>query len=66
MGKLTLQWRKSSASAQDGNCLEMAVRKRVMVRNSLRPDREVVSVSLDSWVAFVDFVRTAGSPGSGE
>ncbi|WP_461079272.1 DUF397 domain-containing protein [Streptomyces deserti] len=58
MGKSSLQWRKSSASAQYGDCVEVAVRGRVMVRNSTRPDREILSVPLESWTLFIRFVSS--------
>ncbi|WP_461095468.1 DUF397 domain-containing protein [Streptomyces bullii] len=67
MGKSSLRWRKSSASGQVGNCLEVAVQERVMVRNSARPDREIVSVPLESWALFIGFVsRESGSAGECE
>ncbi|MFJ5059592.1 DUF397 domain-containing protein [Streptomyces nigra] len=66
MGNSTREWRKSSASGGQGNCLEMAVGGRVMVRNSARPEREIISLPVASWSLFIEFIRASGVPGACE
>ncbi|WP_142265376.1 DUF397 domain-containing protein [Streptomyces sp. SLBN-115] len=53
---------KGSSSAQQGNCLEFAIGRRVMVRNSARPDREELSFPVSSWKLFVGFVESLEPP----
>lgn len=54
---MDVQWRKSSKSAQAGNCLEIAElpENLIGVRDSkdTRPDRPVLTVSRTNWDSFV-------------
>jgi Domain of unknown function (DUF397) len=59
------EWRKSSWSANNGNCVEVArlVGGRVGVRDSKDAQGPVLAFSPDAWRAFVGSIRTRG-PGS--
>lgn len=52
-------WRKSSYSAQDGNCVEVATNLPdvVAVRDSKDPEGPVLVVTADVWQAFIGQVR---------
>jgi hypothetical protein len=49
------EWRKSSYSSQDGNCVEVArnVPGLVAVRDSKEPDGAKLVVSRETWRVFV-------------
>ncbi len=52
-----LQWRKATKSST-GNCVEVAsVEGRIAVRNSRRPDGELIIYSIAEFDAFVDGVK---------
>ena len=52
------KWRKSSYSAANGCCVEVAqMPDVVLVRDSKDPDGPVLRVSRAAWAAFVDGVR---------
>jgi hypothetical protein len=53
------EWRKSSYSSQDGNCVEVArnVPGLVAVRDSKEPDGAKLVVSRETWRVFVRGVR---------
>jgi hypothetical protein len=50
------EWRKSSYSSQDGNCVEVArnLPGLVAVRDSKAPDSAKLLVSLDAWQVFIN------------
>ncbi|WP_324789126.1 DUF397 domain-containing protein [Streptomyces sp. H51] len=50
-----LSWFKSSYSAGDGgDCVEVAdAGTAVLIRDSKRPEKAILSVSVDEWTAFV-------------
>ena len=49
-----MQWRKSSYSAYNGNCVQVAVRGDViLVRDSKNPGGPVLSVSPAKWREFL-------------
>ncbi|MER7703834.1 DUF397 domain-containing protein [Kitasatospora sp. NPDC097605] len=52
-------WRKSSYSAQQGQCVEVAIGSsgRVPVRDSKDPEGPALAYSTDAWQAFVVAVR---------
>ncbi|MEU3445922.1 DUF397 domain-containing protein [Streptomyces thermolilacinus] len=55
-----ISWRKSSYSNQEnGNCLEVAdgVTGIVPVRDSKVPDGDVLVVSAQAWVPFIDSLK---------
>ncbi|MER7542760.1 DUF397 domain-containing protein [Actinomadura sp.] len=53
-----LNWRKSSASASDSNCVEVAAHgPAVLVRDSRDPSAGVITLAPAQWNAFVDAVR---------
>ena len=56
---LTVDWVKSSLSTFNGNCVEVADLPggRIGVRNSRRPDGQILSFSPDEWRAFLGGVR---------
>jgi Domain of unknown function (DUF397) len=53
------EWRKSSYSSQDGNCVEVAhnLPGLVAVRDSNEPDRAKLVVSQETWRVFIGKVR---------
>ncbi|MFF7330385.1 DUF397 domain-containing protein [Streptomyces sp. NPDC008150] len=57
MAESKTEWRKSSASAQSGDCVEVAMAGQVRVRNSNFPGQEVVAVFPRAWIAFIEFVK---------
>jgi len=53
------EWRKSSYSGQDGNCVEVArnLPGPVAVRDSKEPDGARLVVSRETWRAFLQALR---------
>ena len=53
------EWRKSSYSGQDGNCVEVArdLPGLVAVRDSKEPGRAKLVVSREAWRAFIRTAR---------
>jgi hypothetical protein len=49
------EWRKSSYSSQDGNCVEVArnLPELVAVRDSKEPDGTKLAVSKETWQIFI-------------
>ncbi|MEU9783147.1 DUF397 domain-containing protein [Streptomyces phaeochromogenes] len=56
-------WRKSSAS-ETGNCVEVALGRNVLVRDSKDPDAFLLSFSQGSWSSFVTTVRPTSTQGA--
>jgi hypothetical protein len=53
-----LSWRKSSFSAGDGNCVEVAfIASLVAVRDSNNPRGPILALEAGTWRAFVDAIR---------
>jgi hypothetical protein len=57
------QWRKSSYSANGGNCIEVAtnVPSVVAIRDSKDPSGPNLAVSSTDWAAFLERIRSAQS-----
>jgi hypothetical protein len=53
------EWRKSSYSSQDGNCVEVALNLPglVAVRDSKEPDGDKLVLSQETWRVFVKGLR---------
>jgi hypothetical protein len=53
------EWRKSSYSSQDGNCVEVAgnLPGLVAIRDSQAPDEARLVVSREIWRVFISSVR---------
>ena len=53
------EWRKSSYSSQDGNCVEVArnLPGLVALRDSQAPDEAKLVVSQETWRVFIGKVR---------
>ena len=58
------EWRKSSYSGQDGNCVEVArnMPGLVAIRDSMQPDEDQLVVRLQAWRAFLTKVCTSAVP----
>lgn len=57
----TLQWRKSSHSGGNGECVEFAVPDVVVaVRDSKDPEGPQLRFSTEAWTAFVNEVTAGG------
>ncbi|MER7928400.1 DUF397 domain-containing protein [Streptomyces sp. NPDC096057] len=55
-------WRKSSAS-ETGNCVEVALGRNILVRDSKNQSAFILSFSQDSWTDFVSTVAPASAQG---
>lgn len=54
----TVTWRKSSRSADQGNCVELAgLSGRVAVRDSKNPDQAAILVPRNRWSTFARTIR---------
>jgi hypothetical protein len=57
-----MNWRKSSYSLSNGNCVEVGTgRAMVAVRDSRDPDGPAIDVSLRAWIEFTEHVKHATS-----
>jgi hypothetical protein len=55
---LSARWRKSSYSAHNGNCVEIApFSGRVAVRDSKNPEGAPVVLSARAWTAFIAAIK---------
>jgi Domain of unknown function (DUF397) len=56
---MKLNWRKSSYSGGEGNCVEVATNMPgvVAVRDSKNPSGPMLTFSADAWRRFVDDIR---------
>jgi hypothetical protein len=62
MGDMYANWRKSSYSLANGNCVEVGTGQAlVAVRDSTDPDGPVLDVSPRTWTEFTDAVKRAAS-----
>lgn len=53
-----LEWRKSSLSVNNGECVEVAaLESRVVVRDSNRPGGPVVSYGKGTWSVFLEALK---------
>jgi hypothetical protein len=56
-------WRKSTYSLSNGNCVEVGTGQRmVAVRDSRDPDGPAIGVSPRAWLEFTEQVKRAASP----
>jgi len=51
------QWHKSSYSAAEGSCVEVAEGERVLVRDTRNRDLGHVAYSSDAWAVFLQGVK---------
>ena len=53
-----LNWRKSTYSLSNGNCVEVGTGQRtVAVRDSTDPDGPVIDVSPRAWIEFTAYLK---------
>jgi predicted secreted Zn-dependent protease len=56
---MIMEWRKSSHSGTNGQCVEVAARPGlVLVRDSKDPQGPVLAFTPDEWRAFADGIRS--------
>jgi hypothetical protein len=61
-GNSTLSWRKSSYSGSNGGqCVEMAVSGRVLVRDSKNPDSGRLGFSAQAWREFAARIKNGNA-----
>jgi hypothetical protein len=61
-GNSALSWRTSSYSGSNGGqCVEVAARGRVLVRDSTNPDSGRLGFSSQAWRAFTARIKTANA-----
>jgi len=57
-----MNWRKSTYSLSNGNCVEVGAEPAlVAIRDSQDPDGPVINVSPGEWAMFTEYVRRAMS-----
>ncbi|QNP71541.1 DUF397 domain-containing protein [Streptomyces roseirectus] len=56
------RWRKSSYTANQGNCVEVSLGETVAVRNSHRPVLGPISVHREAWALFVESIGMIDPP----
>jgi len=58
------QWRKSTYSDADGNCVEVRINDSgtIAVRDSKDPNGPAIEVGLVAWQSFVDTIRQSTQP----
>ena len=55
-----LNWRKSTFSFSNGNCVEVGTGQgMVAVRDSKDPDGPVIDVNPHAWIEFTEYVKRA-------
>jgi hypothetical protein len=55
---MNVNWRKSTYSFANGNCVEVATGQAVVaVRDSTDPDGPVIDISPRAWIEFTEYVK---------
>ena len=55
---MNVNWRKSTYSFANGNCVEVGIGQGVVaVRDSTDPDGPVIDVSPRAWIEFTEYVK---------
>jgi hypothetical protein len=52
-----MEWRKATYSAENGNCVEVALASAVMVRDTQDRDGVTLSIPAGAWRAFTTTIR---------
>jgi Domain of unknown function (DUF397) len=54
-----MEWRKATYSVENGNCVEVASARAVMIRDTQDRDAVTLTIPAEAWRAFITQVRSS-------